>query len=276
MKKRQSRSIFSGLLWVAGKLPWWISLAVAGGCWYGLNRYAAVAPSATGIRSLTELGRATSASLLWVGAYVGQYLLPAIFVLGALGSAFSGWRERSLYRRVLRNPQAMAEGMDWHDFEILIAEVFRRRGYKAELTQAGPDGGVDVVLRKGGARYLVQCKQWAAARVGVGVVRELFGVMAAEGVEEGFVVTSGTFTHDAHEFAEGKPIHLVDYFTLCEWLGVEHGRLPAPKKVVRRVPSCPECQALMVPRVAARGPGSGETFWGCSHYPSCRGMRKAA
>lgn len=39
--------------------------------------------------------------------------------------------------------------------------------------------------------------------------------------------------------------------------------------------SCPKCSALMVLRVAKRGPNSGNQFWGCSKYPICNGTRDA-
>jgi restriction system protein len=46
-----------------------------------------------------------------------------------------------------------------------------------ETGGGGPDGGVDLVLRKpggnGSEKFLVQCKQWRALKVGVDVVREL-------------------------------------------------------------------------------------------------------
>jgi restriction system protein len=46
--------------------------------------------------------------------------------------------------------------------------------------------------------------------VGVDVVRELYGVMAATGAAGGFVVTSGRFTEDAASFARGRNVMLVD------------------------------------------------------------------
>ena len=56
----------------------------------------------------------------------------------------------------------------------------------------------------------MQCKQWRAFKVGVDVVRELYGVMAARGATGGFVVTSGRFTDDAISFASGRNVTLVD------------------------------------------------------------------
>ena len=66
------------------------------------------------------------------------------------------------------------------------------------------------MLRKGGDKFLVQCKQWKVFTVRVNVVRELYGVMAANGAAGGFVVTSGRFTEDAKAFANGRNITLMD------------------------------------------------------------------
>jgi transposase len=70
--------------------------------------------------------------------------------------------------------------MTWREFEMLVGEGFRLQGYEVtETGGGGADGGVDLVLRKDREKYLVQCKQWKAFKVGVTVVRELYGVMAA-------------------------------------------------------------------------------------------------
>lgn len=44
----------------------------------------------------------------------------------------------------------------------------------------------------------------------------------------------------------------------------------------RSTPDCPICGASMVRRVAKKGGNVGETFWGCSHFPQCRGTRPGA
>ena len=38
------------------------------------------------------------------------------------------------------------------------------------------------------------------------------------------------------------------------------------------VTSCPKCGSAMVQREAKRGANAGNTFWGCSTYPKCRGV----
>ena len=49
--------------------------------------------------------------------------------------------------------------LSWKEFEQLVAEAFRRKGYTVrENLTAGPDGGVDVELEKDGRLHFVQCK----------------------------------------------------------------------------------------------------------------------
>ena len=143
------------------------------------------------------------------------------------------------------------------------------------------DGGVDMVLRKDAETWLVQCKQWKSYKVDVTVVRELYGVMAARGASGGFVITSGSFTSAAIEFAEGRNMRLIDgpkLFGLIQQ-GQTAGTArtasvtPAPstshpvQATVQDVPSCPVCSSAMVRRTAKKGANAGSQFWGCSTYP---------
>lgn len=106
---------------------------------------------------------------------------------------------------------AAIKRLDWRRFEQLVAEAFSRQGFAAQLTgQGGADGGVDVVLRRRGVTLLVQCKQWQSSSVGVKVVREMFGLMAAHGADGIVVVSTGGFTREALDFAQGRPVDLVD------------------------------------------------------------------
>jgi len=180
--------------------------------------------------------------------------------------------------------------MSWQDFELLVGEAFRLQGYEVtELGGEGPDGGVDLVLRKGREKFLVQCKQWKAFKVGVAIVRELYGVMAAKGAAGGFVVTSGSFTEEAIAFASGRNVTLVDgpkLFGLIQQAKAargNQGRAEAPVQQRSVTPfasaaaapalACPTCSSSMVRRIAKRGDNAGKAFWGCADYPSCRGTR---
>jgi restriction system protein len=162
--------------------------------------------------------------------------------------------------------------------KALVEEGFRHRGFEVtERGGAAPDGGVDLVLPRGHERFLVQCKQWRARQVSVSVVRELYGVMAAERVAGGYVVTSGRFTKDAKEFASGRNIELIDGTGLDGLL--RDGRRAAPALVrpmdiatppAKGAPTCPKCKTPMVTRTAKKGSNVGGSFWGCAQYPKCR------
>jgi len=38
-------------------------------------------------------------------------------------------------------------------------------------------------------------------------------------------------------------------------------------------PACPKCGSSMVMRTAKSGSNAGNSFWGCSNFPGCRGIR---
>jgi restriction system protein len=170
--------------------------------------------------------------------------------------------------------------MNWQQFEAVVGEAFRRKGYSvAEKGGGGADGGIDLVLKKQGEAFLVQCKQWRAVKVGVNIVRELYGVMAASGATGGFVVTSGVFTDEARAFSAGRNIELIDGEALHALIrGVSTPVTVASDSSASAnagVPTCPVCNSAMVKRTAKRGANSGNAFWGCSHYPTCKGTRSA-
>lgn len=222
---------------------------------------------------------------IWITfASVLQYLLPVVFLLGAAVSAVNHARSGRLHAGVADSPARNAlEAMSWREFEMLVGETFRRKGFEV-VSRGGsaPDGGVDIELSLGRDKYLVQCKQWKTKQVGVAVVRELFGVMTAEHAVGGFVVASGQFTEDARRFVEGRSIELVDTEVLLKMVQETRaaGRVDAVRQAVLQpaqssAPTCPSCGAAMVLRRAKRGANSGQEFWGCTAYPACRGTRSA-
>ncbi len=46
---------------------------------------------------------------------------------------------------------------------------------------------------------------------------------------------------------------------------------PAVDVVLGEEPTCPKCGGSMVKRTARRGRDAGKQFWGCEHFPGCRG-----
>lgn len=286
MARRRRQSSAEHFMDLVAMLPWWIGVALALISYFVLHRMSA-APQATALQP-GQMAGFLQRSLLAMFAFYGQFVVPAICLVGALVSYLKRKKRQGLANQVTTSTGAEAlNTMSWREFELLVGEAFRMQGYK--VTEQGgpqPDGGVDLMLHKGSETFLVQCKQWKAFKVGVDVVRELYGVMAARGAAGGFVVTSGTFTADAKAFAEGRNVMLVEgpkLFGLIQQAKASlkggadaappaKARAPAPVPVpAAAAPLCPICASSMVRRTAKKGTNAGSQFWGCSKYPACRG-----
>lgn len=281
MSRRKSRSAFEDLVDLVAMLPWWVGVGLAVVAYVAFSLLANGSPATQpGIGSTGDVRRVLHSSM----AGVAQYLVPIVCLLGA---ATSAWR-RSRRARLLDNTTkseatGALDGMSWREFEMLVGEAFRLEGFHvAETGSGGADGGVDLVLTRNRESFLVQCKQWKAFKVGVDVVRELYGVMAARGVAGGFVVTSGRFTDAAKSFADGRNVKLVDGTRLTAMLErarsakskPDDSRAPVrPMSVAAETPMCPSCASKMVRRTATRGRNAGSAFWGCATYPACKGTR---
>ena len=198
-------------------------------------------------------------------------------------------------RRRLLSQQSSLETlreMTWQEFEHLVGEAYRQQGYKVEEKGgSGPDGGVDIVLRRAGETVLVQCKQWKSQQVGVKPLRELRGVVANKQATQGIFVTCGGYTQAAlSEFAD-QPLELIDGSNLLRLVqevqnkatGPQHGSAAvrtatAPTNKAQTgsdatEPMCPKCGSAMKRKTARQGTNTGNDFWGCSQYPKCRGIR---
>lgn len=199
-----------------------------------------------------------------------------VLILGVWVIAeFHKWKNRQRFNRQT-GTDSLRE-LSWAEFELLLAEAFRRLGYHVDHTgQNGPDGGVDLRLSQGSAVTLLQAKHWRVYRVGVKPVRELQGIVSAEKAAGGIVVTSGTFTADAVSFAEKAGIRLIAGEELSRMIqAIQAGDTPKALGMVKDgPPTCPKCLAAMVLRTARTGSNAGSQFWGCSRYPQCRGIVK--
>ncbi|MBV6752272.1 restriction endonuclease [Pseudomonas chlororaphis] len=285
MARRTKTSLFDDLFFIASKLPWWASAAIAVGIYFYLHSVA-IAPAAVS-PDINQLSTTVLQTIFKVAASFGQYLLPLIFASGMVASLLARKKRRDLLESIAKPGGNTLEGISWQQFERLVGETFRRQGFTVqENDTGGPDGGIDLILRKEGERYLVQCKQWRAMKVSVSIIRELYGVMAAEGAVGGYVITSGRFTEEAKAFATGRNVQLIDGSELNRWIAASQRNRPASSSLMpepaTRVeptleaspdPACPKCQAPMVMRTAKQGLNSGNRFWGCSRYPQCRGIQ---
>lgn len=160
-------------------------------------------------------------AIIWIA--LAPYSQPLnILLIGhsfiAIGSFLSG-ASLSLYARKSYNRKKKwiakysylesLKNMPWEEFEDLVGEVFKNRGFEVDSKGgAQADGGIDLVVKKKNKKYLVQCKRYKG-NVGVQVVREIFGVMVSEKFDGAYIMTSGTFTKEGLSFANGKSMRLI-------------------------------------------------------------------
>jgi restriction system protein len=261
---RRRRSLVDDNLEALGQLPFWASILCAAVVYLVLR----FLPPLFAGSSLT--GRALAPFF----ATIAPWFAVAILGAGLIGVGKRWWR-RFLLSRATGLP-ALRQ-MAWTDFELLVGEAYRRQGYAVkERGGRQADGGIDLELARGSERVIVQCKHWRNRLVPVQRVRELLGVVTAEGADRGILVATSGFTRDALSFAEGKPLELVYGEALAKLTGPSPGPAAARSSAAPdRQPGCPTCGKPMALRTARRGQKVGSQFWGCSAFPACRGTRAA-
>lgn len=271
------------LLEIFTTLPWWVGPPVIMGAFLlfhsfipgALNRWARQGDSGKShLRMISEVPREVFGTLSrqsapWIMGGVG-----CLWIWGL-------WKKsRNRSRLNMQTGIQSIHSLSWREFEELLSEAFRRQGYQVEHPgKAGPDGGIDLKLMRRDERILVQCKHWKREQVGVAIIREILGVVTSEGADSGIVVTSGTFTLDARQFASQNSIKLIDRDALITMIGEVQGKtrqVPVgPHSAVEQpslgIKSCPRCGAPMKQRTARRGVNAGSQFWGCERYPQCQG-----
>jgi len=255
---RRSQSNLEFLLF----LPWWVSV--------GLGAIVFLLLSALR-NSLASQGGPMGKALAQAFGILPTAAL-VLFGFLALGSAIVRWKRGE--RLESQMSIESIRGLSWEAFEGLVAEAYQRKGFAVEQSlNGGADGGVDLVLRKNGQTTLVQCKQWRTSAVGAPVIRQIYGVQMHENADRTIVITSGYFTREAEAFAEGKPMELVDGQQLLEMVREVQTKLRVLTPASKQVPTCPKCGNTMVLRTAKRGTKTGNSFWGCTAYPACKGTR---
>ena len=96
-------------------------------------------------------------------------------------------------------------------FEPFCADLFRRYGYRAEVTPPSRDGGYDLKLWKDGVSYIVECKCYAPNHhIGRPIVQKLEGANRIAQANGMMVITTSGFSQDAMDYAAQTGILLID------------------------------------------------------------------
>jgi HJR/Mrr/RecB family endonuclease len=150
--------------------------------------------------------------------------------------------------------------LDPSEFEWLVGELFKREGWSvAEVGRSdGPDGNIDLELKRGRERRIVQCKRWTTQIVGVDEIRRFLGTLLREKLpgEDGIFVTLSRFGEQARQEAQDAGLVLIDNRELMSRI-----------ERVQRLEPCPECNAPMILDRSLRG------WWFRCVTPGCSGKR---
>lgn len=173
--------------------------------------------------------------------------------------------------------------LDDHEFDKLISMLFKQRGYSVSTTEQNNNDSVDIVLKMNSEKTFIQYKHWREYQVDVAVIEAFYAVMESESIPHGIVITTGLFTQDALDYSHGKHLLLINGVDLSQMVGVlsasnddgadnEAQIDKAVEEMPELEPLCPICGREMIKRTAKKGKNAGNTFWGCSQFPNCRGV----
>jgi len=95
-------------------------VALAAASYFILHHYSMM--EVAGSANSKEFGNVVSGHIFKTLAYIGQYLLPMAFLLGAAASAIHRGKRKGLFDRILTEdtPNEL-ENMTWPEFEMLVA-----------------------------------------------------------------------------------------------------------------------------------------------------------
>ncbi len=101
-------------------------------------------------------------------------------------------------------------------FEDLVIELYRSLGYNARRIGERGQFGQDILVQRGdGPDCLIQCRGWHGP-VGDAVVQEFWDQVRAHEVDGGILITTGTFSQRAREWANTRRISLMEGEELLE------------------------------------------------------------
>lgn len=114
-------------------------------------------------------------------------------------------------KRIAREVETgkILESITPREFEIVVLKAFSRLGYTVQATPYSGDSGVDGFLEKDGEKTAIQCKKHKNP-VGSPALRNFYGAMKHFECDQGFFITTSSFSPPAKAFAQGKQIFLYD------------------------------------------------------------------
>lgn len=147
-------------------------------------------------------------------AYIAAAILIAIVFYTSRFTQYS-------YRKDLKD----LHSLDPTEFEYFCAdylknyECFEKATVIPAIGNQG-DGGRDIIGYKDGKKYVVECKRYAGS-VGRPIVQKLHSVVITEEADYGMIMTTGTYTEHARDYAILTDIILLDRVELTKYYSMQ-------------------------------------------------------
>ena len=112
---------------------------------------------------------------------------------------------------------ASVREMPWEGYWSLVADILRHRGHHV-FAGEGPDRDViDMeASRDGLGRLIVNCQLRGMRQISAEPLQEMVQVAERNGADGVMLITDGDFSAEAHSYAAGRPLILVDGEALLE------------------------------------------------------------
>lgn len=166
-------------------------------------------------------------SIILVLLIKGNWYPALIWIFGIVALKYLSSREyngKEFYKKIREYEKAKFE-YDWwqnrkkvefwfslngRNFEIEVANVFKKMGYNTRICKQGGDKGIDIDLFKfDGTREIVQCKAHKN-KISPSVARDLYGTMNANNVRKAYLVTLNGATSGTIDFCLKHNIEIWD------------------------------------------------------------------
>ncbi len=114
-----------------------------------------------------------------------------------------------------QSPIDLIDQMDGRQFELYIADLFKKKGYKAVATQSSGDFGIDVILEKDFFKIGIQTKCYSN-KVSNSAVQEAVTAKKHYNLDKVMVITNNYFTPSAIQLAKDNNVALWNRDKLIE------------------------------------------------------------
>ena len=96
------------------------------------------------------------------------------------------------------------KNLNGDEFERIIAKLYRKKGYHVRKTPIGKDQGVDLIVRKGKLKIIIQAKNWQSKVSNTDILKTA-GARQMQNATYALVITSSHFTKSATEAIRNTP-----------------------------------------------------------------------